>query len=142
MHPEVVVDASVWSSRILSHDSNHATSYQWSETFISKGGILVVPELLLIEIAAVLTRQTNQPQLAKYTVAGLHTYTPMRIIPFDPILTQASVDAAADLRLRAGDTVYVALARQLTIPLVTWDKEQLQRSSAFIETYTPDLYPF
>ena len=37
---------------------------------------------------------------------------------------------------------YVALAHQLNIPLVSWDKEQIQKASSLITTYTPENYIF
>jgi len=37
--------------------------------------------------------------------------------------------------------VDAALAQQLNIPLVSWDKEQLRKASNLLTTYTPDTYP-
>jgi len=60
----------------------------------------------------------------------------------DEILTQAAVDVAINLQLRAGDAIYVALARQTKHSLISWDKEQLQKASTIITTYTPATYVF
>lgn len=60
----------------------------------------------------------------------------------DASLVQLAIDAATDLQLRAGDAIYVALAHQLNIPLISWDKEQLQKASTLITTYTPENYVF
>lgn len=35
------------------------------------------------------------------------------------------------------DAIYVAVAQHLAIPLVTWDKEQLERSAEVVKTLTP-----
>ncbi len=66
----------------------------------------------------------------------------LTILAMDPNFVDAAATIAADLRLRAGDAIYVALAQQLNIPLVSWDKEQLQKASSLIPVYTPDSYPF
>ena len=66
----------------------------------------------------------------------------LKIQPVDTNLLQLALDLAADLRLKGADAIYVALAHQLGVPLVSWDKEQLQRSSGLIEAYTPGNYPF
>lgn len=102
---------------------------------------MAVPEFLLIELSAALVRQTKQPTLAKQSARSLYN-SPLLIVPVDASLTEASVDLAADLQLKAGDAIYVALAHRMGIPLISWDNEQLQRSSSLIETYTPDSYPF
>ncbi|HEV8260717.1 MAG TPA: hypothetical protein VGQ19_08175 [Burkholderiales bacterium] len=44
---------------------------------------------------------------------------------------------AAQYFLRGADAVYAALARQLGTPLVTWDKELLERAAAVVPTFTP-----
>ena len=64
----------------------------------------------------------------------------MRIIPLDNMLIHLSVDIAANLQLRAADAIYVAVAKQLNIPLVSWDKEQLRKASSLLTTYTPETY--
>jgi predicted nucleic acid-binding protein len=48
---------------------------------------------------------------------------------------------AADLGLRGADAVYVALAHQLGLTLVTWDREQLTRTASMIVSRTPDQMP-
>jgi predicted nucleic acid-binding protein len=69
----------------------------------------------------------------------MHT---VHLVPIDTVLIQAAVEVATDLQLRAGDAIYVALAHQLNIPLVSWDREQLQRAESLVSTYTPDNYTF
>ena len=55
----------------------------------------------------------------------------------DEYLARLSTRVAATLFLRGADAVYVAVAKRLNIPLVTWDKEQLTRGSPIIETLSP-----
>ena len=66
----------------------------------------------------------------------------LTLVSLDDAFIERTAEVASDLQLRAGDAIYVALAHQLSIPLVSWDREQLQRASSLIETYTPDSYPF
>lgn len=141
MHASVAVDASVSASRLMPQDVHHTSSLLWSNRYLTEGGIVAVPEFLLIELSAALVRQTKQPTLAKQSARSLYN-SPLLIVPVDASLTEASVDLAADLQLKAGDAIYVALAHRMGIPLISWDNEQLQRSSSLIETYTPDSYPF
>jgi predicted nucleic acid-binding protein len=51
-------------------------------------------------------------------------------------MTAASL--AADVRLRGGDAVYVAAARRLDLPLITWDSEQRQRAAGLVVVRAPD----
>jgi predicted nucleic acid-binding protein len=142
MDASVVVDASVWVSWLITQDANHDTSRLWMDRYITAGGLLVAPALALIEVAAAISRQTGQIAQAKQVARDLSSVRAMRFVPLDSVLVWAAVDVAADLKLRAGDTTYVAVAGQLNIPLVSWDKEQLQRAGSLTRTYTPSTYPF
>ena len=142
MSTMLVVDASVWVSWLRLSDVNHAASRLWVEQYITKGGILVAPTLLVIEVAAAISRQTGQIVQAKEAVKKLYSLDAMRLVSIDLTLVQTAVDIATDLQLRAGDATYVAVAHQLGISLVSWDKEQLERASKLIATYTPDTYTF
>jgi len=44
---------------------------------------------------------------------------------------------AAEHRIRGCDAVYVALARQLDMPLITLDRQQLERGAAVVATRVP-----
>lgn len=136
----VVVDASVWVSRLITSDVNYDASHLWMEQYKIAKGLLVAPAVLLIEVAAAISRQTGRSDLAKEVVTNLSSLSTMRLVPLDSQLVQISVNIAADLQLRAADAVYVAVANQLNIPLVSWDREQLHRASGLITTYTPDSY--
>ncbi|MFL5701111.1 MAG: type II toxin-antitoxin system VapC family toxin [Ktedonobacteraceae bacterium] len=142
MNTSTVVDASVWVSWLRPPDINHDVSRIWMEQYIAKDGMLVVPTLVLIEVAASISRRTGQTIQAQEAVKRLHSISKIQIAPVDSALVQSAVEVAINLQLRAGDAIYVALAHQLSIPLVSWDKEQLQRSESLISTYTPDNYTF
>ena len=142
MNTKVVVDASVWVSRLMPQEVNHNVSSLWTDRFTTLGGMLVAPVFLLIEVAASVSRQSRQPELSKQSVTDLQTDEAMSFVPLDSALVQTAIELASTLQLRAGDAIYVALAHQMNIPLVSWDKERLQRASRLIATYTPENYVF
>jgi predicted nucleic acid-binding protein len=142
MDAAVVVDASIWVSWFIDRDVNYHASNMWIQRYITEGGIIVAPTFLLIEVSAAVSRQAGQPAVGRGAVRNLFHVGAMRFKSPDPLLYWAVVEVAADLQLRAGDAIYVALARQSNIPLVSWDREQLQRARSLIATYTPDNYPF
>jgi predicted nucleic acid-binding protein len=142
MHPLVVIDASVWASRLMPQDVKHVASAAWVERYKESGGIITAPDFILVEIAAGLTRRTGQASLAKQSIRYLTYHGPVRIIPLERSLIQEAARLATDLRLKAGDAIYVALAWKTKSPLVSWDNEQLQRATSLIETHTPVSFPF
>jgi predicted nucleic acid-binding protein len=142
MDAAVVVDASVWASGLIDRDVNNTTSRLWLRRCITEGGIIMAPTFLLIELAAAISRQAGQPIAGLSAVKDVFYIRATHFQSPNPPLFWEAVELAAGLSLRAGDAIYVALARQLNIPLVSWDREQLQRASSLIATYTPDNYPF
>src|ERR1700680_4757375 len=125
----IVVDASVWVSWLRPSETNHRLSFTWMEQFITKSGLLISPAMLLIEVAASISRLTGQAIRAKEAIIQLNSISKIQIFPMDSSLVRTAIDIATDLQLRAGDAIYVALAHQLNIPLISWDKEQLQKTS-------------
>lgn len=142
MHVSVVIDASVVVSWLVSYDVNHDASRLWIERYNTANGLLVAPALLMVEVAAAIARQTGQPVLAKAAIKNLYAIHTLRVVPVDSVLVRSAVNVAADLQLRAGDAIYVAVAHELKIPLLSWDKERLQRGGKLITTCTPGTYHF
>lgn len=142
MDEKVVVDASVWVSSLRQQDVNHNASRLWLEKYTTLGGLLIAPTLLLIEVAAAISRRTGDSTLAHEAVSVLRAARSIQFLPMDAALVKAATNVAAALQLRAGDAIYVAVAHELNIPLISWDKEQIQKASTNIVTYAPDEYVF
>jgi predicted nucleic acid-binding protein len=49
-----------------------------------------------------------------------------------------AAEIASTYRLRGGEALYVAVAYQFQVPLVSWDDEQLSRVVGYIKAYRPD----
>ena len=142
MDGSVVIDASVVVSWLVSSDTNHEDSRLWLERYKATGGLLVAPALLVIEVASAIARPTRQPEVAKAALQRLYSVRTLRLVTVGPVLARSAVNVAADLQLRAGDTTYVTVAYKLGIPLVSWDKEQLDRAANLITTSSPVNFPF
>jgi len=134
---DVVVDASVWVSRLVDSDIHHARCQSWMQSQASEGGLLVAPVLVLAEVAGAISRRTNRPNLARQAVEVLQALPNLRLVSIDPALAGLAAGLAADHALRGADAVYVATASQLGLPLVTLDGEQLQRAKPIVSTSSP-----
>ena len=133
----LAIDTSVWASSILPNDSNHITALNWIIQYTANGGYLVAPTLLVVEIAAAVARATGNAQMGHNAIKHLYAYNPMLLLSIDQSLVNEAADIAAGFRLRGSDALFVALARQLSIPLVSFDNEQLTRPTSIITTIRP-----
>ena len=136
-----VVDASVWVSRLVASDINHTASHKWLEAHVAGGGLMVVPVIVLAEVGGAISRRSGQPRLGRQAIESLLRLRALRLVAVNRALGEAAAHLAADLALRGADVTYVALAQQLSLPLVTWDSEQLARAAKIVVAYTPPAMP-
>ena len=135
--PIVVVDASVWVSRLLRHDPNNARATAWVGRHVRNGGILTAPTIIAVEVAAAVSRRTSNINDAHAAANQLYALPFVRLAPIDQALIVDATNLSADLGLRGADAIYVALAKQLGVPLLSFDTEQLTRPAGIITTIQP-----
>ncbi len=133
----VVIDASVWVSRLLPQDANHLIANTWVNNHIMAGGLFTPPTLLAIEVSASVFRRTKSTSDAQSALRQLYALPVMRLAQMDQTLVAEAIDITSTLGLRGADALYVALAKQLAIPLVSFDNEQLTLSQGIIQTIRP-----
>jgi predicted nucleic acid-binding protein len=133
----MVVDASVVVSRLVTHDVNHEASRRWLTRHVAGGGLVIAPTLLLPEVAGAVSRRTGEPRLARRAVEAVLRVPGLRLITVDDVLARTAAALAGRLRVRGADAVYIAVAANLGLPLVTWDIEQRDRGARLVEVLTP-----
>jgi predicted nucleic acid-binding protein len=133
----VVIDASVWVAFFVTADITHIPSYNWIDAHTQAGGLLVTPAILLTEVAAAISRRLGQVQTALSASNAIELLPVTRIVTIDTVVIKEATSIAATTRLRGMDAIYVAVAKQLALPLLTWDNEQLTRTSGLIVAVHP-----
>jgi predicted nucleic acid-binding protein len=124
----VVLDASIWVSRLIAQDEFHDAVKSWMEQQREIGVQFVSPALLLAEVGGAISRRTGDPALGKRTITQLENLPGLRLVEMDNELVHEAACLAAELGLRGADSIYVAVARQLNLPLVTFDVDQRERA--------------
>ena len=132
-----VVDASVYVSIINSGEKDHARSWAWFEESKASLGSIVAPVLLLAEVAAVLSRGVGDKALAHQVVEHLRQSGMIEFVPVTLAMAECAATTAADHRIRGCDAIYIALAEQMNQPLVTLDRQQLERAPSFVIVCKP-----
>jgi len=133
-----VVDASVWVSRFVPPDAHHEISRRWLEARLALGELLAAPVLLLAEVVGAISRRAQAAELGRQAAESLLRLPNLRLVSIEPQLGREAARLAADLQLRGADSVYVALAHHLKIPLVTWDIDQADHARRLISVFAPD----
>ena len=136
-----VTDASVWVSRFLNDDAFHVASLAWLTRMISEGRPLVAPASMLAEVAGAITRRTGTTQLGYEVVQRIRRAPSLQLVAIDADLGNYAAEIASSYRLRGADAMYVAVAQRLQLPLVSWDKEQIERAAGLIPASEPASGP-
>ena len=132
----IVLDASVWVSRLVSKDEFHAAVKSWMEEQREAGVQFISPALLLAEVGGAISSRTGEPRLGKKAITQLEILPGLRLVEMDNELVHQAAKLAAELGLRGADSMYVAVARQLDLPLVTFDVDQHQRAKERIAVHS------
>lgn len=136
----MVVDASVWVAAFLAHDAHHRDAAVLLHRLIEEGITVTTPLLALSEVAGAIARQTDDSELAEKITVFLHTQPWIQFVPLTDDLATVAAISAAQLRLRGADAVYVALAAQRKLTLVTLDREMLERTKEIVASATPTAW--
>ncbi|MCI0576106.1 MAG: type II toxin-antitoxin system VapC family toxin [Chloroflexi bacterium] len=132
-----VIDASVYLALINDSEAEHGRAWEWFKTARRNGETIFAPSLLLAEVAGAISRGLANPILARRTVQQLLDDRLIKLAPVANTLAQRAALIAADHRVCGCDAVYLALAEQLAEPLVTLDRQQLERGAAVTPTRQP-----
>jgi predicted nucleic acid-binding protein len=133
----IVVDASVWFSAIIDDDVHHELSFNWVRDWRLNGGQFAAPVLLLSEVVGSVARRHRIPSSGQRALDTMLRDSTLTLFEIDRDLAVTAAQLSARLFLRGADAMYVALALHLNVPLVTWDREQLQRASNLVKIRPP-----
>jgi len=132
------VDASVFVNAFNPHEAGHAESLAILAEIRQGGDPVIVPTLLVPEIASAVARasddNTGALQYANATAALPH----LTMVSLTATMARQAAELAATHRLRGADAVYVAVARRYGTTLVSRDEEQRSRGSAVVSCQTPE----
>ena len=95
------------------------------------------PEIIIPEIASGLFRATKNAQASYDFSLAMRDLPNFSFVAVDARLADLAVWIIAETGLRGADAIYVALAYDYQLELITLDKEQLQKGKKIIKTRMP-----
>jgi predicted nucleic acid-binding protein len=131
------VDASVWVNGFDQREAGHATSRQLLEVLRTRARPIIVPNLMLAEVAGAISRTRNDPVGAEAFVTTLGRLPNVSVVALDVALGHQARALAAQYGLRGADAVCAAVAQQAGCALITLDNEQLTRLGSIVIARNP-----
>jgi predicted nucleic acid-binding protein len=131
------VDASVFLNAFNPYEEGHEKSHRLLTLLQQAATPIIVPTLLLPEVAAAVSRGREEYDLAGEFAATLSRLPHLVLVPLDTTLAQQAADMAARYRLRGSDAVYVAVALRFGSTLITLDGGQRERVADALPAFHP-----
>jgi predicted nucleic acid-binding protein len=132
------IDASVFVNAFNPHERGHAESLQVITTIHERGDPIIVPALLVPEVASALARVTGDSAAALDYARAITSLPHLTVISLTAVAANHAAELAAKHRLRGADAVYLAVARRYGTAVVTRDAEQRARGSSVVACLTPE----
>jgi predicted nucleic acid-binding protein len=128
----IVVDASIWVARLVAEDVFYERVKTWMAVRLEQDDQFLAPSLLLAEIGGAISRRTT-PSLALKAIEQIENLPGLQFVEMEDLLLQEAAHLAAQLGLRGTDSIYVAVAARLDLPMVTLDADQRDRAAKRIK---------
>ena len=120
------------------HEHGSTESLRVLTMIQERGEPVIVPTLLVAEIAAAVARATNDGagalRYAQATAALAH----VTFVSLTPTVARQAAELAVSHRLRGADAVYLAVARRYGTTLVSRIEEQRTLGAAVVICQTPE----
>jgi predicted nucleic acid-binding protein len=120
------------------HEEGHAESLRILTAIQERGDPVIVPALLIAEIASAAARASDDSAGALNYANAIAALPHVTLSTLNPALALQAAELAATHRLRGADAVYLAVARRYGTMLVSRDNEQLTRGAAIVVCQTPE----
>lgn len=132
-----VIDASVHVADARPQELHHADARALLARVAADDIQVYLPEIVLAEIAAAISRGTGRVDLAQALAGALRRVPQFQFVPVDSTLGDLAAEIAARYQIRGCDAVYVALAQQRDVPLITLDRQQRERVPPYVVARSP-----
>jgi predicted nucleic acid-binding protein len=137
MNNPVTIDASVFVSAFTPSEPEHPASKALMRNVQETKTAIIVPTLVIPEIAAAISRGQGKPDLGYSFAQEVSQLPNVTLVSLDEGLADIASEIAARYRLRGSDAVYAAVARRYSTELVTLDREHLERLDKVIKVRKP-----
>lgn len=132
------IDASVFVNAFNAGEHGHATSRDLLAAIQNAAEPVIVPTLLLVEVASAIARIQHDPLEGVRYASAISALPHVTLISLSATLARDSAEVAANLLVRGSDAVYLRVAQMYGTTLISLDKEQLARGARIATCQTPE----
>ena len=131
------LDASVLISAAKGNEPYSKQSKNFLDSVRNEGYKMLVPEILIPEVASGLVRATADAEFSFEFIRAIRSLPNFAFVPVDGRLADRAVTIILETKLRGADAIYVAVAFEYGIPLITLDEDQLAKGGKLVQVRRP-----
>ena len=132
------IDASVVTNSQITDEKFHEHSRRFMDAAIGKRVRIILPEIIIPEMASAIARGTGDVQLAMKFIYEFRKILNIDILPIERNLSNLAAEIAAKYKLRGADSIYIAVSLAYDLRLITLDKHQKQNAPNNVVVLTPE----
>ncbi|NCP87486.1 type II toxin-antitoxin system VapC family toxin [bacterium] len=133
----MTIDASVFISAFTPSEEEHETSKTFMRGVRDSNTPIIIPTLVIPEIAAAFGRGQGKPDLGYAYAIQVSQFPNSTLIVLDESLAETAANLAAHYHLRGSDAVYAAVATRFATELISLDREHLEHLKQVVSVRKP-----
>ncbi|MCJ7615319.1 MAG: type II toxin-antitoxin system VapC family toxin [Desulfobacterales bacterium] len=95
--------------------------------------IAIEPYIVLIEIVAAIKRRTGSSELAKRVKNDFLAIDTINFMDLESTRANDASEIAIKLGVRGMDAIVIQMAKEFNVPLITLDKEMIEKAKSFVD---------
>jgi predicted nucleic acid-binding protein len=134
MVEQIVIDSCVIVAALLDKEKKHIECRNLLEKVKNGEYIAVEPYIVLVEIVAAIKRRTGSSYLAQRVKQDLCDINSIVFLDISSTRAHQAADIAQEIGVRGMDAIVIQTAKEFNAPLVSLDREMLERSKSIMMT--------
>lgn len=136
----IVVDSSVFVSAINPAEPQHAISRRFFESLSAKEGTVIIPWLVVLEVANTLARYGSLFSHFPNTERFFNRFDTYILRPIDEQFARQSIVFLPILKLTSADAIIAATAAINQAELISWNRQLLKSAQQIVAVRTPEEF--
>ena len=131
------IDASVFINAARKSEKHSDRSRQFLQQISSEKLSIFLPEIVIPEIMSGIMRSSKNEVLAENVVSAIRDLPNTIFVAISRNISDQAIKVIKETKLKSADAIYVALAINYNLTLVTLDKEQLSKGATLVSVMKP-----
>lgn len=134
----ICLDSSVIVAALRKQEVHYEDAKNLLEKVKDGNHIAIEPYIVLIEIVAAIKRRTGSTKLAKRVRNDFLAIDTINFTDLESTRANDASEIALNLGVRGMDAIVIQTAKEFNIPLITLDKEMIEKAKSFVDIRAVD----